>query len=63
MRVCVLSSGSKGNSTYVTVSSKMQSITNEEIVRDKERIRVGQLLDGKYILYDFRWKDWEDVEL
>ena len=53
----------KRNNTYVNVSSKMQSITVEELVRDRERIRVGQLPDGKYVLYDFRWKDWEDVEL
>ena len=44
----------KRNNTYVNVSSKMQSITVEELVRDKERIRVGQLPDGKYVLYDFR---------
>ena len=59
---CRFVDGNK-NSTYVSVSSKMQNITAEEIVRDKERIRVGQLPNGKYVLYDFRWKDWEDVEL
>lgn len=53
----------KGNNTYITVSSRMQTITKEEITTDQDRIRVGQLSNGKYVLYDFRWKDWEDVEL
>jgi hypothetical protein len=53
----------KSNITYVFVSSRMQKTTKEEISQNKEKIRVGQLPNGKYVLYDFRWKDWEDVDL
>lgn len=52
-----------GKATYVNVSSAMQDITIQEIEKQRERIRVGELPNGKFVLYDFRWKDWEDVEL
>ena len=52
-----------GNYTYASVSSRMQGITSKEISESKDRIRVGQLHNGKYVLYDFRFKPWEDVDL
>ena len=54
----------KPNSTvYVTVSSRMQNITADEISKNKDRIKIGMLPNGKYVLFDFRWKDWEEVNL
>ena len=44
----------KGTSTYVVVSSKLQNTTAEEISKDKDKIRIGQLPNNKYVLYDFR---------
>lgn len=55
--------GADGSYTYVIVSSRMQYITISEIEKQKDRIKVGQLYNGKYVLFDFRWKPWEDVEL
>ena len=52
-----------GITTYVIVSSRMQSITSEEISKSKDKIKVGLLQNGKYVLFDFRWKDWENVDL
>lgn len=54
---------SENNITPVIISLKMQGITKEEISENKDKIRIGLLPNGKYVLYDFRWKDWEDVEL
>lgn len=48
---------------YASVSSQMQGITVDEIREGKDRIRVGQLPNGKYVLYDFRFKSWEEVAL
>ena len=52
-----------GVTTYATVSSRMQHITASEISKSKDRIKIGLLPNGKYVLFDFRWKDWEDVNL
>ena len=53
----------RNNITYVSVSSRMQSITPGEVSQYKDKIRIGQLPNGGYVLYDFRWKDWENVDL
>ena len=52
-----------GANAYASVSSQMQGITVGEIKEGKDRIRVGQLPNGKYVLYDFRFKSWEEVAL
>lgn len=54
---------SDNNYTYVSISSSMQNITPKEISETKDRIRVGQLPNKKFVLYDFRFKPWEDVDL
>ena len=53
----------KEHITYVNVSSRLQYTTPKEITQNKDKIRIGRLPDEKYVLYDFRWKDWEDVDL
>lgn len=54
---------SDGTITYVTVSGRMQSITVKEISENKDRIKIGMLPNGKYVLFDFRWKNWTTVNL
>ena len=52
-----------GKYTYATISSRLQGITTKEISKEKENLKIGKLSNGKYVLFDFRSKKWEDVDL
>ena len=52
-----------GKCTPVRISSRLQGITSQEISKQKDKLKVGQLSNGKFVLFDFRSKKWEDVDL
>lgn len=53
----------EGKRTPVRISSRLQGITSKEISEQKDKLKVGQLVNGKFVLFDFRSKKWKDVDL
>ena len=53
----------EGKQTYVRVSSSMGETSVSFIKENKTKLRVGQLPNGKFVLYDNNFKDWVDVNL
>ena len=53
----------KGSRTYTSISFRIGEITPEQIKERKEKLRIGKLPNGHYVLYDNNWKDWKNVDL
>lgn len=54
---------SKGKWTYVSISDRIGEIIPEQLRNKKERLRVGQLANGGYMLYDSSSSNWEVIDL
>ena len=53
----------KNESTYVYISSRLQGVSAKEFSEQRDFIKVGQTKTGNFVLFDFRSKKWEDVDL
>lgn len=54
---------SRNESTYVYISSRLQGVSAKEFSEQRDFIKVGQTKTGNFVLFDFRSKKWEDVDL